>query len=63
MSQPPPVVQRLQRWGLILSQERHALHHADHQRAFCVTSGWLNPLLDRIRFFPRIERAVRALVR
>ena len=58
---PPRMVQRLQAWGLILTPERHARHHRDdHDRAYCVTSGWLNPVLDRIRFFERLERIVRA---
>ena len=28
-------------------------------RGFCVTSGWMNPLLDGLRFFPRVEFVVR----
>jgi len=56
---PPRLVRRLHRWGLILTPERHALHHtAAHDRAYCVTSGWLNPLLDRVHFFERIEKAI-----
>ncbi|MBJ21939.1 MAG: hypothetical protein CL933_21230 [Deltaproteobacteria bacterium] len=36
----------------------HALQCTSaHARAYCVTSGWLNPLLDRLHFFERIERA------
>ncbi len=56
-SSPPGWVQRLHGWGLILTPERHARHHRlDHDRAYCVTSGWLNPMLDRIGFFQRLER-------
>jgi ubiquitin-conjugating enzyme E2 variant len=52
----------LQRHGVILSPERHALHHAgDFDRSYCMTSGWMNPLLDRIDFFGRIERGFRTL--
>lgn len=57
--QPPVVAGWLQRCGLILSPERHARHHGDYGRGFCVTSGWMNPLLDALRFFPRVELAVR----
>lgn len=58
----PRLVRGLQRCGLILSPERHALHHGGgFDRSYCVTSGWLNPLLDRADFFGRIERALRAL--
>jgi hypothetical protein len=54
----------LQRKRWILSPERHALHHSGaHERSFCVTTGWLNPLFDRIRFFQRLEFAVRWLTR
>jgi len=27
--------------------------------SFCVTSGWLNPLLDYINFFPKLESFIR----
>ena len=58
----PAVVARLQRGGWILSPAHHALHHCGaHDRAYCVTTGWLNPTLDAIGFFPALERAVRRL--
>src|SRR6185436_2525335 len=60
----PRLVARLQRVGLILSPVEHARHHCgDHSRAFCVTTGWWNPLLDRIRLFPACERLVALLHR
>ena len=60
--QPAPVVAWLQRHALILSPERHALHHeGGYCQSFCMTTGWLNPLLDRLEFFPRLERAIRTL--
>jgi len=61
--EPPVVVRWLQRSGLILSPERHQRHHGDYTRGFCVTSGWMNPLLDATRFFPRVEFVVRLLQR
>jgi ubiquitin-conjugating enzyme E2 variant len=62
----PRIVARLQALGLILSPREHARHHrGDHSRAFCVTTGWLNPLLDGARFFTTCEwlvvRARRAI--
>ena len=60
---PPAVIRWLQRRGLILSPERHQRHHGDYSRGFCVTSGWMNPLLDAVSFFPRVERVVRFLQR
>lgn len=60
----PAGVRWLQRRGLILTPTRHAVHHrGGFSRSYCVTTGWMNPLLDRIEFFPRIERAIRALGR
>ena len=56
---PPVVVRWLQRSGLILEPKRHQRHHNDYDRGFCVTSGWMNPLLDALRFFPRVELVVR----
>ena len=60
---PPVVVRWLQRSGLILEPERHQRHHRDYSRGFCVTSGWMNPLLDALRFFPRVELVVRLFQR
>ena len=58
----PGPVRWLQRHGVILSPERHALHHGGRfDRSYCMTSGWMNPLLDRIDFFGRVERGLRAL--
>jgi hypothetical protein len=55
----PRAVRWLQRSGLILSPEGHAHHHREaHDSAYCVTSGWLNPVLDRSRFFARIEARI-----
>jgi hypothetical protein len=57
-----PVVAWLQRRGLILSPARHHGHHSDYETSFCVTSGLLNPLLNAIDFFPRLERLARRLL-
>lgn len=55
----PPLVRLLQRWRLILSPEHHALHHASPQdRSYCITVGWMNPLLDRVGFFRMCEALV-----
>lgn len=56
----PRLVGILQRSGLILQPVRHRRHHhRNHDHAFCVTSGWLNPVLDSVRFFPRLEALTR----
>lgn len=54
----PRIVRQLQRAGLLLSPAAHRLHHrADHDRAYCITTGWCNDVLDRIRFWSALERA------
>ncbi len=58
---PPPPVVRLQRAGLVLRPAHHAGHHRTQAEAYCVATGWLNPVLDRIGFFPAAERAFCAL--
>lgn len=59
---PSAAVRFLQHTGLILSPEVHDRHHrADFSRGYCVTTGWLNPLLDAYRVLPRCEAWLRAL--
>jgi hypothetical protein len=56
---PAGWVRALQRAGLILSPEHHALHHeAPQDKCYCITVGWMNPLLDRTRFFRLCEAAI-----
>lgn len=50
----------LQRSGLILSAAHHAQHHRGaNNRAYCVTCGWLNPVLDRFDVFGRLAAWIR----
>ncbi len=59
VAKPPRAIRLLQHAGLILSPERHACHHQkSHDRAYCVTSGWLNPLLDGSGFFRALDRSL-----
>ena len=55
----PRAVRWLQRRGLILSPAAHSVHHRSYDGGYCVTSGWMNRLLDPVAFFPRLERLVR----
>lgn len=58
----PRWVGALQRRGWILSPAHHARHHCGaHDRVYCVTTGWLNPLLDHVGFFRALERVVERL--
>lgn len=57
----PRLVKWCQKIGLLLSPEHHATHHQrPHKTHYCITNGWLNPLLDRTRFFRRLERVCDA---
>jgi ubiquitin-conjugating enzyme E2 variant len=56
---PPRWVGWLQRHRLVLAPQAHAAHHRGaHDQSYCVTTGWLNLLLDRWRFFERVEVAL-----
>lgn len=46
LAAPPPFVRALQKMRAVLSPEEHAQHHSLLDRAYCVTSGWTNPILD-----------------
>jgi ubiquitin-conjugating enzyme E2 variant len=61
---PPRLARLLHATGLILTPARHARHHRGaHDRAYCVTSGWLNPLLDRARIFAGLDALMARLAR
>jgi ubiquitin-conjugating enzyme E2 variant len=57
-------VRWLQRRRLILPPEHHAGHHrppcASH---YCITAGWLDPLLERAGLFPALERGLARIGR
>lgn len=48
----------LQQTGLMQSPKAHAAHHRPpHQANYCVLTDWLNPTLEAIGFWSRLERA------
>ncbi|GDX78393.1 hypothetical protein LBMAG42_02040 [Deltaproteobacteria bacterium] len=60
----PPGVRWLQCMGLVLRPEHHSVHHrAPFARHYCITTGWMNPLLDGLGYFRSLERAISALTR
>jgi len=57
-----PVVGFLQNHGIILGREHHAIHHASpYLTHYCITTGWMNPVLGRTQFFRRLERLITAV--
>lgn len=60
--QPAAWVALLQRSRLVLSPGHHSVHHsAPYTKYYCITTGWMNPILSRISFFPVCERIVTQL--
>jgi ubiquitin-conjugating enzyme E2 variant len=57
-----PVLVSMQRWHLILSPTHHDVHHTPpFDSYYCITTGWLNPLLTKVRFYRHLERMVTAV--
>ncbi|MES1208229.1 MAG: fatty acid desaturase CarF family protein [Pseudomonadota bacterium] len=53
---PPAFARPLQRWGLILSPRHHEIHHTvPHHKHYCITVGWMNPILNGVHFFRAAE--------
>ena len=60
MEHPPVYARLMQRIGLAVSKAEHAMHHRPpHASHYCITTGWLNPVLERIAFFEHLRRVLR----
>lgn len=56
----PRWIERLHATRLVLTPARHARHHRPpHEVGYCVTVGWMNPLVDRIAALVRARRRTR----
>ncbi len=57
---PSSFARWLQRKRLVLEPQHHKLHHMQpFDMNYCITNGWLNPLLNKIKFFRRLEATLR----
>ncbi|KOB72882.1 Uncharacterized protein OBRU01_11630, partial [Operophtera brumata] len=52
----------LQEWHIVLPRRHHRIHHvAPHETYFCITTGWLNWPLEKLRFWSILETVIEAL--
>ncbi len=58
-----PVIQFLQKTGLILDPVHHSVHHKSYDTYYCVTHGHMNRFLHNIKFFPTMEKILFFLPR
>jgi ubiquitin-conjugating enzyme E2 variant len=53
---PPTVVAWLQAHRVILPRDHHQIHHSHpYDTHYCITTGWLNPLLLKLNFWKGLE--------
>ncbi|KAL9708170.1 hypothetical protein quinque_011688 [Culex quinquefasciatus] len=51
----------LQNHHIILPRRHHRIHHvAPHETYFCITTGWLNWPLEKIKFWSTLEAVIEA---
>ena len=63
MDDRPRIVTWLQRLHLILPPEHHQIHHTPpFNTYYCITCGWLNPILARLGFFEAIKEPLRRVL-
>lgn len=60
MDHPPKAIAFLQRAHIILPPLHHDVHHAKpYDKYYCITCGWLNPVLEQLHFFQAVKRVLR----
>jgi hypothetical protein len=59
---PSALARWLQRKRLVLEPLHHKQHHTEPFNVnYCITNGWLNPLLNKLKFFRRLEATLSFL--
>lgn len=58
-SKSGPIVSLLKETGLVQMQRQHSLHHKPpYCQYYCTLTSQLNPVLERLNFWRRLERAI-----
>jgi ubiquitin-conjugating enzyme E2 variant len=58
----PSFITMMQNYGIILSKKDHSVHHRNpFDKYYCITNGWLNPLLASIDFWKRLEGVITTI--
>jgi ubiquitin-conjugating enzyme E2 variant len=53
----PAPIRLLQRWRVLQSRVQHGSHHRGQKNSsYCVVTPYVNPVLDRLRFWRGLER-------
>lgn len=61
MPRPPACIRFLQKSRVLLVRHDHQRHHTPpFVKSYCITTGWLNPMLNTLRFWRVLERIVTA---
>lgn len=56
---PNIVILLLQKCRILLNPTHHKIHHTvPFNKYYCITTGWMNPVLTYINFFPRLEKLI-----
>jgi len=59
LDNPNLFIRLLQKSHLILSIPNHSVHHTiPFDKYYCITSGWLNPFLEKIGFFKKLKALI-----
>ncbi|EQA60793.1 fatty acid desaturase CarF family protein [Leptospira alexanderi] len=57
---PFAFIRTLQKYKLILGPEHHKIHHTfPYDTYFCITTGWLNPILKFLKFYESLRWILR----
>lgn len=53
------LISQLQDWRILQTPHQHGLHHSDPKNTYyCPVTNYVNPLLERVDFWPRLEALI-----